>query len=132
MSTLKEKLAEKIPVWRDDIKSLIKEHGDKVISQVTVAQAYGGQRGVKCLVCDTSVVDPDKGVTYRGYPIGDLTDKVPEEVFYLLCTGELPDEKSRRDLQQELAAKAEVPDYVWKVLKALPGDTHPMEMLSLA
>jgi citrate synthase len=87
MSTLKEKLSEKIPVWRDEIKSLIKEHGDKVISQVTVAQASGGQRGVKCLVCDTSVVDPDKGVTYRGIPIGDLTDKAPEEVFSLLCTG---------------------------------------------
>ena len=27
-------------------------------------------RGVKCMVCDTSVVDPDKGVSYRGRPIG--------------------------------------------------------------
>jgi citrate synthase len=131
-SLLKEKLAEKIPAWRDDIKSLVKEHGDKVISQVTVAQAYGGQRGVKCLVCDTSVVDPDKGVTIRGFPIGDLTEKAPAEIFYLLCTGELPDEESHAALQQTLAARAEVPAYVWKVLYSLPADTHPMEMLSLA
>jgi len=132
MTTLKQKLAEKIPGWREEIKALIKEHGDKVLSQVTVAQAYGGQRGVKCLVCDTSVVDPDKGVTIRGYPIGDLTEKSPAEVFYLLCTGELPDEEAHANLQQTLAARAEVPAYVWKVLYALPGDTHPMEMLNAA
>ena len=132
MTILKEKLAEKIPVWREDIKTLAKEHGDTVISQVTVAQAFGGQRGVKCLVCDTSVVDPEKGVTYRGYPIGELTDKSPAEVFYLLCTGELPDDAAHRALQDTLAARAEVPAYVWKVLYALPEDTHPMEMLSLA
>ena len=132
MTSLKEKLAEKIPVWREDIKTLLEEHGDTVISQVTVAQAYGGQRGVKCLVCDTSVVDPEKGVTYRGYPIGDLTDKSPAEVFWLLCTGELPSEKEHKSLQDSLRARAEVPAYVWKVLYALPTDTHPMEMLSLA
>jgi citrate synthase len=132
MTTLKDKLAEKIPGWREEIKALIKEHGDKVLSQVTVAQAYGGQRGVKCLVCDTSVVDPEKGVTIRGYPIGDLTDKAPAEVFYLLCTGELPDDEAHQNLQQTLAARAEVPAYVWKVLYDLPGDTHPMEMLNAA
>ncbi|MHC4083230.1 MAG: citrate (Si)-synthase [Planctomycetota bacterium] len=132
MTTLKDKLAEKIPGWREEIKNLVKEHGDKIISQVTVAQAYGGQRGVKCLVCDTSVVDPEKGVTIRGYPIGDLTDKAPAEVFYLLCTGELPDDEAHQNLQQTLAARAEVPAYVWKVLYDLPGDTHPMEMLNAA
>ncbi|MHC4082382.1 MAG: citrate/2-methylcitrate synthase, partial [Planctomycetota bacterium] len=132
MTTLKDKLAEKIPGWREEIKQLIKEHGDKIMSQVTVAQAYGGQRGVKCLVCDTSVVDPEKGVTIRGYPIGDLTDKAPAEVFWLLCAGELPDEESHQGLQQTLAARSEVPAYVWKVLYDLPNDTHPMEMLNAA
>jgi hypothetical protein len=34
MTNLKDKLAEKIPGWREEIKALIKEHGDKVISQV--------------------------------------------------------------------------------------------------
>ena len=47
---LKEKLANKIPELRDEIKSLVKEHGDKVISQATVQQAYGGMRGIKCMV----------------------------------------------------------------------------------
>ena len=52
MLLLKELLAQKIPAVREGIRELIAKHGDKVISQVTVAQAYGGMRGVKCLVCD--------------------------------------------------------------------------------
>ncbi|MDZ7379082.1 MAG: citrate (Si)-synthase, partial [candidate division KSB1 bacterium] len=88
MATLKQKLAEQIPRLREDIANLVKTHGDKVISEVTVAQAYGGMRGVKALICDTSLVDPEKGLIIRGIPIAELTSKTPEEIFYLLCTGE--------------------------------------------
>ena len=93
-----EKLASIIPDLRNDLKSLAKEHGDKVISEVTIAQAFGGMRGVKGLVCDTSFVDPEKGLIIRGTPIIELTEKLPEEIYYLLCTGELPDEDSLKSL----------------------------------
>ena len=88
MLGLKEKLAQQIPGLREDIRKLHREHGETVLSQVTVSQAFGGMRGVKGLVCDTSVVDPDQGLAVRGIPIGDLADRLPEEVFYLLCTGD--------------------------------------------
>jgi citrate synthase len=97
-----------------------------------VAQAYGGMRGVKAMICDTSVVDPDHGVVIRGRPISELTDRAPAEIFYLLCTGELPDDDAHRALQEDLSARAEVPAYVWKILYDLPADTHPMEMLDTA
>jgi len=60
MSLLKEKLATIFPPLRQEIQAFVKQYGDKVVSQVTLAQAYGGMRGVKCLVCDTSEVPPDK------------------------------------------------------------------------
>jgi len=132
MSKLKEKLAQKIPQIRNEIKGLIKEYGDKVISNVTVKQAYGGTRGVKALVCDTSVVPPDKGLIIRGKPIGELKEKLPEEILYLLITGELPSEEDLKDLQNELISRSNVPDYVWDVLGAMPKDSHPMVMFSLA
>ncbi len=132
MSSLKEQLAANIPAWRDRIRELIDEHGDKVISQVTVAQAFGGQRGVRCLVCDTSVVDPERGLIIRGHPISELADRLPAEMFYLLCTGDLPDKPALASLQRDLADRCEVPAYVWKVLYDLPPDTHPMEMLDTA
>ncbi len=132
MAKLQTKLAQMIPPLREDIKSLLKDVGDKKISDVTVRQAYGGMRGVKAMICDTSVVYPDKGLVIRGYPIMDIRDKLPEEIFYLLCTGELPDKAALKALQKDLADRSRVPTYVWKVLEAMPKDSHPMAMLDTA
>lgn len=132
MATLKNKLLSLIPAWREEIESLLKAHGDTKISEVSMAQAYGGMRGVKGMVCDTSEVPPDKGLLIRGIPIGELTEKLPEEIFYLLVTGEMPDSDALKDLQNELSQRAEVPNYVWKVLEAMPKDSHPMAMFNTA
>jgi citrate synthase len=129
MAKLQTTLAKKIPQWREEISAVIKEKGNKVLSECTVAQAYGGMRGVKCMVCDTSEVPPDVGLLVRDIPIGDLTDKTPEDIFFLLCTGDLPDRAARKALTEDWAARARVPNYVWKVLEAMPKDSHPMCML---
>jgi citrate synthase len=131
--TLKEKFASQIPALREDAKAVLKGHGDKVISEVTVAQAFGGMRGVKGMICDTSVVEPDKGLIIREIPLLEgLTEKWPEEIFYLLLTGVLPDEAGKNDVSKEWAARSEIPGYVWSVLKAMPKDSHPMAMLDTA
>jgi citrate synthase len=132
MGKLHDVLAKRIPRLREEIHALVKDHGTTVISEVTIAQAFGGMRGVKGLVCDTSVVDADRGLIVRGIPISDLTQQLPEEIFYLLLTGELPDAESLASLQEEFRQRAHVPSYVWNVLKALPPDSHPMTMLSAA
>jgi citrate synthase len=132
MLGLKEKLQQLIPALRDEVRKLIKERGEVVISEVTVSQVFGGMRGVKGLVCDTSVVDPDKGLAVRGIPIGELADRLPEEIFFLLCTGELPDAEALASLQAEFRKRAHVPPYVWDVLEAMPKDSHPMTMFSTA
>ena len=50
MAKLKEKLFEKIEEHRPRTTRLLKDHGDVVIGDVTIAQAIGGMRGVKSLV----------------------------------------------------------------------------------
>ncbi len=132
MSTIKEALARRIPALREEIVDLVKNHGDTVISDVTVKQAYGGMRGVKGLVCDTSLVDPYKGLMIRGTPISELADRTAEEIYFLLLVGELPDEEQLATLKQDLFARSEVPDYVWNVLRAMPETAHPMDMLVTA
>ncbi len=132
MAKLQNALAKKIPAWRDEIRTLIKKNGNQKISEVTIQQAYGGMRGVKGMICDTSEVPPDKGLMIRGTPIGDLTAKTPEDIFYMLCTGDLPNARDRKALSDELAARAKVPAYVWKVLEAMPANSHPMCMLDTA
>lgn len=129
---LKEKLSSQIPGLREEAKSIVKNYGKNAIDQVTIDQLYGGMRGIKGLICDTSSVGLDTGLIIRGIPILELTEKLPEEVFYLLLTGELPDDKTLKDLQSDLQNRGEVPAYVWNVLNAMPEDSHPMVMFSTA
>jgi citrate synthase len=129
---LKEKLSKLIPKWREEVKTILAKNPSRVISEVTIEQLFGGMRGIKALVCDTSEVALDSGLIIRGIPILELTDKLPEEIFYLLLTGELPDHEALVDLQNELKRRADVPFYVWNVINGLPLETHPMVMLNTA
>jgi citrate synthase len=132
MSTIKEALARRIPTLRAEIAELVKNYGDTVISEVTLKQAYGGMRGVKGLVCDTSLVDPYKGLIIRGIPVDELAERTAEEIFFLLVVGELPNEEQLATLKQNLFARSEIPDYVWNVLRDMPETAHPMDMLVTA
>lgn len=132
MSLLINKLCDKIPDWRYEAKQIIDEKGDSIINNVTVQQAYGGMRGIKGLICDTSAVSADKGLIIRGIPLLEITHILPEEVFLLLLTGELPDEEALKDFQSQLTEHADVPNYVWDVLEAMPEDSHPMAMFNTA
>ena len=130
MSSLKDQLRKKIPLVQNEIKELISEKGEEKISDVTVAQAYSGMRGIKAFVCDTSSVSADKGLIIRGIPLLEITDITPEEVFFLLLTGKLPSSIEIKGLQKEFSSHLEVPNYVWDVLNAMPSDSHPMTMFN--
>jgi citrate synthase len=132
MSSIHEALAARIPERRERIKNLVKEHGDLVISEVTLKQAYGGMRGIKGLVCDTSLVDPYKGLIIRGIPIAEISHLSAEEIFYLLVVGELPAPEDVAQLKDEFTSRQTVPDYVWKILRDMPETAHPMDMLITA
>ena len=132
MASLRDAFKSKIANLREDVDRLVAEHGDKVIGESTVAQAYGGMRGLKCMVCDTSIVSPEKGLILRGRPLSVLTHLSPEQTFFLLLTGDEPDEAQSKDLQTELAARSDVPGYVFDTIKAQPTSSHPMAVLTMA
>ena len=46
MNLLKKELSDQIPKVQNEIKSLIDQKGSEKISEVTVAQAYSGLRGL--------------------------------------------------------------------------------------
>ncbi|MDH4258217.1 MAG: citrate (Si)-synthase, eukaryotic, partial [Candidatus Aminicenantes bacterium] len=116
-------------------------HGDLKISDVSIAQAYGGMRGVKCMVWETSALDPMEGIRFRGFTIPELQEKlpkapggeepIPEGIFYLLLTGDLPTEGDVKEITAEWQKRGALPKYLIDVLKAIPKDTHPMTQFSL-
>jgi len=78
-------------------------------------------------------VDPNAGLMYRGYDIHEMAQKASfEEVAYLLLNGELPDGKQLVEFARQIAAEREVPAPVMKMLRLLPGDSHPMDVLRTA
>jgi citrate synthase len=142
MAKLKEKLKEKIDAHRPRTTKLVKEHGSVKVGEVTIAQAIGGMRGVKCLTTDISYLDPFEGIRFRGYTIPECLEKLPkapggempyvEGHIYLLLTGDIPTEEDVKELADEFKKRREVPKYVFDVLRAMPGDSHPMAMFAAA
>jgi citrate synthase len=132
MGVIHDAVAARVPALRAQRAEALKQHGDRVISQVTAAQALGGMRDVRALVCDTSVVDPDRGLIMRGIPVLELLDRTPEDVFFLLLIGRLPSQDESHAVREEIAAQPRVPEIVWHAVEAMPRDSHPMSMLSAA
>jgi citrate synthase len=140
MSTLKETLFEKIEEHRPRTTRLLKEFGDVKISEVTISQAIGGARGVRCLVTDVSYLDPLEGIRFRGRTIPETFAALPavkgqeypsvEGFFYYLMTSEIPTAKQAEEVVADFKKRRQLPEYVKDVLRAMPRDTHPMTMYS--
>jgi citrate synthase len=139
---LHEKVSDQLPAWRERIKSLSKEHAEVVVDQVTVGQVVGGMRDVKSLFTDISFVDPAHGILFRGMPIPEVLKKLPKArgnkmplvggFYYLLMIGELPTKEQALEVESEWAKRSAVPDHVYKMLRSMPRETHPMTLLSQA
>ncbi len=141
MASLKEKFAAKMVPMRERVQKILKEHGEMKVGDVSVAQAYGGMRSVKCMVWETSALDPIEGIRFRGFTIPELREKLPkapggaeplpEGIFYLLLTGDLPTDDDVKEITKEWQKRSALPNYLLDILKSLPKDMHPMTQFSL-
>jgi len=125
-----------------EIKELLKEHGNKKIGEVTLSQVYQGMRGITGLVTETSLLDAQEGIRFRGYTIPELQQKLPkapkgseplpEGLFHLMLLGELPDEESVNHMTSVWQRRSHVPTHVFNTIEALPLSTHPMTQFVIA
>ncbi|NXK81270.1 CISY protein, partial [Amazona guildingii] len=105
-------------------------------------QVYGGMRGMKGLIYETSVLDPDEGIRFRGYSIPECQkllpkaaggeEPLPEGLFWLLLTGEMPTQEQVTWVSREWARRAALPSHVVTMLDNFPTNLHPMSQLSAA
>ncbi len=136
MGIIKDRFKEKADKMSVEIKDLIKEHGNKKIGEVTLSQIYQGMRGITGLVTETSLLDAQDGIRFRGYSIPELakllpkapggTEPLPEGLFYLMLVGELPTEEDVHHLTSVWQRRSHVPNHVFATIEALPVSTHPM------
>src|SRR3982751_2477900 len=99
MGKIQERFKAKADQAGVEIKEILKEHGSKKIGEVTLSQVYQGMRGITGLVTETSLLDSQDGIRFRGYSIPELQEKLPkydggseplpEGLFYLMLVGGL-------------------------------------------
>jgi 2-methylcitrate synthase/citrate synthase II len=79
---------------------------------------------------ETAISTVTGGLRYRGYPVTELAQKSTfDEVAYLLLHGELPTRSQLTEMQKRLAAAQELPSVLSDLLKKLPKDAVPMDVL---
>jgi len=141
MGVIKERFKAKADAANTEIKELLKENGSKVIGEVTLAQVYQGMRGITGLVSETSLLDSQEGIRFRGYSIPELqqklpkakdgTEPLPEGLFYLMLVGELPTDEDVTHVTSVWQRRSHVPNHVFATIDALPLTTHPMTMFTV-
>jgi len=77
-SDLKTTLADKIAPAIEEVKAFRKQHGNTKVGEITVDMMYGGMRSMKGLVTETSVLDAEEGIRFRGYTIPECQELLPK------------------------------------------------------
>lgn len=142
MGIIKERFKSKADATASEIKELLKEHGNKKIGEVTLSQIYQGMRGITGLVSETSLLDAQDGIRFRGYSIPELREKLPkaeggteplpEGLFYLMLVGQLPSDDDVHHLSSVWQRRSHVPNHVFATIEALPVTSHPMTQFVVA
>ncbi|KAH9774716.1 Citrate synthase 4 [Citrus sinensis] len=130
---LHSQLKEMIPEQQERLKKVKSELGKAQLGNITVdmvmfyvnsclVEVIGGMRGMTGLLWETSLLDPDEGIRFRGLSIPECQkllpaakpdgEPLPEGLLWLLLTGK--------------AFCILFADYVYKAIDALPVTAHPM------
>ena len=101
---------------------------------MSTATAPKGLEGIVATTSSICYIDGDAGVlSYRGIDIHELAARSTfEEVTYLLWNGKLPTSAELADFTKELAAARSLPAPVIDVVKSVPKNATPMEVLRTA
>ena len=141
MDQLKQLFYEKSQQTANEVKELLKVHGNTRVDDVNLDQVYGGMRDITCMIWEPSLLDSEEGIRFRGYSIPELREKLPhapngkeplpEGLFWLMLVGEIPTEEQVKWVTDNWVHRSNIPDYVFRTIDALPVDTHPMTQFSV-
>jgi len=140
--TLYQALERIIPEEQKNVAEIKEKHGEKILGTCTVSQAYGGMRSVKSMVYETSLLDADEGIRFRGLSIPEVqaklpkvkggTQPLPEALYWLLLTGQVPTQEQVDGLTKEIQSRSQVPGHVLDMVARFPKNLHPMSQFSAA
>jgi len=144
ITSLQDTLFAQVPEKQKALAKLKKEHGKKVVGDVTIDQLIGGARSVKCMLWETSNLDPEEGIRFRGLTIPECQAVLPtfsgkkgdgepmlESLAWLLLTSEVPTKEQADSLTAEFHKRSDLPEHVISLMNSLPKDMHPMTQFTI-
>jgi citrate synthase len=123
-----------------EVAAFKKEHSNTVIGEVTIGAVMGGMRGLPGMHYETSKLDAQEGIAYRGHSLREVQKKgsktipggepIPEGVLWLLLTGEFPSDSEIKHFKEEIFKRGELTAEQESLIKHFPKDMHAMTQLS--
>jgi citrate synthase len=120
----------------DEYQKIRKDYSDVVVGKVTIGHVFSGMKGVPSLLTETSKLDPNEGIRFRGIALSELRktiprlcehgEPLPEGLFYLMLIGEIPELDDISNISKDWASRAIVPQHVFDVIEAMPKNSRPM------
>jgi citrate synthase len=78
----------------DEYQKIRKDYSDVVVGKVTIGHVFSGMKGVPSLLTETSKLDPNEGIRFRGIALSELRKTILVyanmespflKVFFTLC-----------------------------------------------
>jgi len=139
-SYLKEKMKHVIAARQTEFNTFKKEFGDVVIDKVDVSQVIGGMRGMPGMLYETSKLDANDGIFYRGHKLFDIREKapkavpggepIPEGILWLLMTGDYPSESEIKEFREDMFKRGALTKSQEDTIKSFPSHMHGMTQFS--
>jgi len=137
---LKEKMGHIISKRQAEVTAFKKQHSGTVIGEVTIGAVMGGMRGLPGMHYETSKLDANEGIAYRGHSLRDVQKKgptsipngepIPEGVLWLLLTGEFPSASEITSFKEEIFKRGSLTAEQETLISHFPKDMHAMTQLS--
>merc|ERR1719210_1106929 len=133
VGTLKDKIQALGTKKAPQVASLRKVQGGKSLGEVTVGMCIGGMRGIKCMLSETSYLDPIEGIRYRGRTLKECNAMLPkaakgkvglpEAAMWLMLTDEIPSDSDVAALNEELHRRETLPAMWLMLTDEIPSES---------
>ncbi|MEN2498253.1 MAG: citrate synthase [Marteilia pararefringens] len=134
------KITENVSVQRQAMAQL-KANTTKFVQSTNIGNVINGMKGITGLLCDTSLLDPNSGITFHGKTLKQTLRDLPklenskfaspEALYYYLLTKSVPSVEDVKKLSNLILSHYRLPDHTLQVLFDL-RKSHPMHQFIAA
>lgn len=136
VSVLHQKMQHVVAKRQKEFAEFKKEYSNDSLGNVNIGQVIGGMRGLPGMLYETSNLDANEGISYRGHKLVEVRKKapkaipggepIPEGVLWLLMTGDYPSDSEIKEFKEEMDKRGSLTKSQEDSIKSFPKHMHAM------